>query len=93
MKGGKINDFLDQVTWEEHVLCFRGERYFFNPIGDGDHATLGIFVVDDGGNWVRDVLTLEERTTIDCVRKMTDLPIWDGMTFWEAEREMSWVDY
>ncbi|MGN1360124.1 MAG: hypothetical protein ACI4X9_06675 [Kiritimatiellia bacterium] len=70
-----------------------GERYFFNPIGYGDHATLTVFAIDDGGNWVRDVLCVEGRSFIDCVRKMTDLPIWAGMTFWEAEREMSWADY
>lgn len=90
-----VNEFLDYMTRFECTLMFRGQRYFFNPIGKkGEGFYLDIYLEDlpperDDEFYFQHIVG---RSIIDCVRKMTDLPIWDGMTFWEAEREMSWAD-
>lgn len=94
MEAGNVNDFLESITWQEDALRFRGKKYFFNPTGRESigQAKLSIMQLTEGNLWERDVFEVESPTFAECALRMTQAPIWDGMTFWEAEKEMTWID-
>lgn len=92
MEAGNVNNFLEEITWQEEVILFRGKKYFFNPC---EHLGIGRLEIQQwnlNDEWESDFFYVEGRTTQECVNIMTAAPIWDGMTFWDAEPEMTWTD-
>ena len=92
MEAGNVNQFLEEITWQEETILFNGKKYFFNP---WEHQGIGRLEIQQWNlkdEWVSDFFYVEGNTTEECVKKMVAAPIWDGKTFWEAESEMTWTD-
>lgn len=93
MEAGNVNEFLDKITYQDEVVLFHNEKYFFNITLDKQadvYCKFWIFVVDNQRNWVRDAFEISGDTIAYCMEKFLKAPIWDGKTFWEAEKEMTW---
>ena len=95
MIDGNVYDFIDKLSYEDHYIVFKGEKYFFN----GCQST-----IDDDGKIVSvrlEVYNLESSTTVfsteqptatECISEFENAKIWGGKSFWEAEKDMTWVD-
>ncbi len=95
MIDGNANDFIDKLTYEDHYVMYDGEKFFVN----GCQVT-----TDNQGNIVSVVLevyNLNNNTTIfsatkqtisDCIAEFEEAKIWNDKSFWEAEKDMAWVD-
>lgn len=49
--------------------------------------------VDANGNFLADVFEFEGDTITDCIEAFENAPIWAGKTFYDAESEMTWIDW
>lgn len=95
MIDGNANVFIDKLTYEDHYVIYDDEKYFFN----GCQVT-----TDKQGNItsvILEVYNLNNNTTIfsttkltisDCITEFENAKIWNGKSFWEAEKDMTWVD-
>lgn len=58
MKGGNVGEFIDQTTYEECAVVYKGVKYFFHGIiYDKENRTYSyvIDVWDDKGNYEKTV--------------------------------------
>lgn len=93
MEAGNVNQFLENITWQEEAVLYDGQKYFFNPCSYHDHANLEIQQWNLRNEWVCDFYEITAASIDECIKKMTAAPIWNGKTFWEAESEMTWTEW
>ena len=95
MEGGNINDFIDAFSYQSVAVIFRGEKYFSDGITTKQNGKHSFFIikVNDNGEFLKDIYEFEGNTTTDCIIAFENAPIWAGKTFYEAEKEMIWVDW
>jgi hypothetical protein len=94
MEAGNVNEFLDKITYQDEVVLFHNEKYFFNRwsnnLPTGTTWSFEIDVVDDHRNCKRVAFEISGDSIEYCMEKLLAAPIWAGKTFWEAEKEMIW---
>lgn len=76
-------------------LCFKAKSFFSDGITttpDGRHSFF-IIKVNENGDFLEYVYEFEGETITDCIEAFENSPIWDGKTFYNAESEMTWVDW
>lgn len=95
MINGNPATFIDKMYYEDHYVIFNKEKYFVNGCQTKmapDGSTLSVRL---------EVYNLTQNTTVfsttklsasECVSTFEDAPIWGGKTFWDAERNIQWVD-
>lgn len=93
MINGNANDFLEKITTGSDITYkFKGDIYWFQGYNKGDNFRMEIYryipLQEKGFIW-----ECEEKTYIDCLTKFTNAPIFDGKTFWEAEKDIEWGDW
>ncbi len=97
MEGGNVNEFLDSITYQDTAVLFRGKRYCFNPISPiSEESQYAWDIYIWSGKHDEDeipVASFAGKSPEECLKKFLASPIWDGKTFWEAEQEMTWVDW
>ena len=93
MINGDVNCFLDSLhVFSDVEVSYRGQRYFIHGWCDwgepeDQDCHIHMYEVDSGRN-------VYERTavsTAECVNAFLDAPVWEGLTFREAEPEIEWV--
>lgn len=95
MEGGKVTDFIDAFTYQSVSFVFKSEKFFSDGIvvnSDGKYYFF-IIKVDSDGNFLEDVYEFWGDSISDCVFAFENAPIWDGKTFYEVEKKMTWVDW
>ncbi len=95
MKYGNVNDFVDHTTYEECAVMYHGIKYFFHGIiyhKDNDYS-YDIVIWDDKGNYVKTVFDKRASSGEKCMELALNEPIFEGKTFWEAEKDMEWVEW
>lgn len=93
MEDGDVNQFLDNITFQEEAVVFEGKKYFFNPCGYRTHGQLEIQQWKLNNDWESDFYYVDAADVYECIRLMTKACMWNGKTFWEAESEMRWVEW
>ena len=97
MEDGNVNEFLDSITRQDTAVLFRGKRYCFNPVSPTDedpNYVLDIYIWSGRHDEdVTPVTAVSGASVSEYMEKFLKLPMWDGLTFWEAEKEMTWVDW
>ena len=95
MEGGRINDFIDAFSYQSVAILFKGEKYFSDGITTNADGKFSFFIikVDDQGNHISDIFENESESVEGCIKAFENAPIWGGKTFYEAEKEMTWVDW
>lgn len=54
MEAGNVNQFLEEITWQEETILFNGKKYFFNP---WEHQGIGRLEIQQWNlkdEWVSD---------------------------------------
>lgn len=95
MEGGRVNDFIEAFAYQSVALIYRGEKYFSDGITKTSNGKFNFFIikVDEMGVFICDVFENESESVEECIKAFESAPIWDGRTFYEAEKEMTWVDW
>ena len=96
MKGGNVDKFIDQSTYEECAVIYKGVKYFFHGlIFDKEKNTYSyvIDIWDNNGNYEKTVFNKTSSSLEKCLELFQNEPLFDGKTFWEAEPDMEWVEW
>ena len=92
MINGNPGEFVDRIySCQDTVFVFQSVKYWFQGymLADG-HVHMEIFQYQPPSSqclWEFDGKTIEE-----CQSAFLAAPIFNGKTFWDAEREIEWVD-
>lgn len=96
MKGGNVSDFIDQTTFEECAVMYKGVKYFFHGLmfdkAKNEYSYM-IDVWDNDNNYIKTVFSKTSPTSEKCLELAQNEPIFDGKTFWTAEADMEWVEW
>ncbi|HBM97186.1 TPA: hypothetical protein DD394_06785 [bacterium UBP9_UBA11836] len=92
MIDGDPHQFLDTVyTGQDIVYVYGGVKYWFqgyNRPSGGFHMEVYQYEPSkEGAVWEVD---LEDE--MECLKAFLAAPIFNGATFWEAEKDITWVD-
>ena len=91
MINGDVQEFVEWIHYGfDLIFTFRGRKYFMQGyVGDdGKHTT---FL--DQWEPTREALIWEGKgDEAYPVEEFLAQKLWDGMDFWEAEKEIEWVD-
>lgn len=96
MQGGNVNEFVDHTTYEECAVIYKGKKYFFHGIIYDDESNCYSYDIDiwDKNNcFVEQVFSEKKSSWQECLDEAQTKPIFDGKSFWEAEKEMEWIDW
>ena len=96
MKGGNVNKFIDQTTYEECAVLYKGTKYFFHGLiydKDKNIYSYVIDVWDKNGDYEKTVFDKTASSAEECLALAQNEPIYEGKTFWEAESDMEWVEW
>jgi hypothetical protein len=93
---GDINKFVECLfLGEELDIVFEGKTYLMEG-GYDENKVAEMFVEEyDNNNHENDHVIFETTSTKDlkeCVEKFLEAPIWNGKKFWDAEKDMEWID-
>lgn len=95
MHDGNVNDFLDHATYEEVAVRYKGEKYFFYGIVYDKSTQSYSFVVErchDDGSFAAVIYDRTAPTIEQCMSEFLQTPIIEGKTFWELEKDMTWIE-
>ena len=95
MKSGNAHDFIDHATYEEVAVMYQGVKYFFYGLilnSEGRYS-FDIDIWDTDGNAVQTVFSGTFNSKDDCMSVFENSKIFNGKTFWEAEKDMEWVEW
>lgn len=95
MHDGNVNDFLNSATYEEVAVLYKESKYFFYGIIYDESTKRYSFVVDRftlDGNFVETTYDKTAPTVEDCMTEFLQTPIIEGKTFWELEKDMTWIE-
>lgn len=93
MIDGNPHDFVDTVyTGQDIVYLYHGIKYWFQGYTlENGTCHMEIFQYQPPAEdeiWSHDDTSMEK-----CLEAFLQAPIFDGKTFWDAEQEITWVDY
>lgn len=92
MIDGNVNEFVDHMRYgDELIFMFRGQKFFIQGYIENEKATL---YLDRWEPPSADYILVEEGSDAKHypVEEFLKAKVWDGMDFWQAEGEMTWVD-
>ena len=99
MKDGNVYDFLDHAAYEEVAVEYNGYKYFFYGLRQDEVTGLYTFVVDrytmnnPEGTFAGTVYDKAAPTKAECMEQFFQTPLIDGKTFWELEKDMTWIEW
>ena len=91
MINGNVNEFIDGLYYgDERIFMYKGQKFFVQGFSENGYSTIYLARWEppcDDYIWVG-----KHPYGAYDVEAFLAAPIWDGRTFWEAEKEMEWVD-
>ncbi|MBQ7529251.1 hypothetical protein IJT10_05050 [bacterium] len=94
MINGSVNDFLDGVyNLQELIHVYHGKKYFLQGYGNsqrGEGYTLEMQLWEPEEKMLWSCV---KQDPLDCREEYLNTRLYDGKTFWEAEKEIEWVDF
>jgi hypothetical protein len=97
MEDGNVNEFLNSITYQDTAVLFQGKRYCFNPMSPCEQHSDFIWDIyiwsGKHGEEEIPVASISGSSVDECMQKFLAAPLWDGKTFWQAQKEMTWVDW
>lgn len=91
MKNANSQEFLDTLSiGMDKEFSFRGVTYFAQGWHEDDGSAFMCVDRDDSSDegyfWSINAASMDE-----CYTEFLKAPIFEGLTFWEAEKEMEWI--
>ena len=95
MINGNANEFIDTLSYEDHYVIFDNKKYFLNGCQTeknscGKVISVKLEVYDLTNK--RTVFSVSKTTNYECLVAFEKAKIWKKKTFWEAEKEIEWID-
>ncbi len=100
MIGGNVKEFVDNLYYgSEMYFIYKGKKYFIQ----GWYEKPTHFLVLDYDYEVepydaknpscdKNIWEYASEDASDCVKAFLAAPLWDGKTFYEVEKEMTWTE-
>ena len=86
MVGGKPNDFLDRIySCQDTVFVYNGIKYWFQGYMP-DENSMHMEIIQYQPSSEKDVWEYDGATIDECLNAFVHAPIFNGKTFWEAEK-------
>ena len=100
MINGNISEFVDNLYYgTEMYFTYNNKKYFVQGwVKEGSHYLILDYdyeteVYDPSDSKCNRVIwEYSSKDAGECVKAFLDAPLWDGRTFYEAEKEMMWTD-
>ena len=92
MINGNIDEFVDKLLdGEEVIYTYQGKKYFTQGynLEDGTYY----FELQQWEPTSAVLWSVEGLDRLNSLEAFLKEPLFDGKTFWEAEKEMEWVDF
>lgn len=90
MKGGNVQEFVDTLSLGlEKEFSFRGKKLFAQGWAEDGAYTLTLDQWEpsrEGHVW-----SYKSTSWDECWEAFVNAPVFDGLTFWEAEGEIEWL--
>ncbi|MGM9645433.1 MAG: hypothetical protein ACI3XS_01915 [Eubacteriales bacterium] len=95
MINGNASEFIDELTYQDHYVNYRGHNFFFNGCQykrdeNGNIITVALEVYNLTTN--KTIFSTTKNSTTKCIDAFEKAKIWGGKTFWEVEKDMEWVE-
>lgn len=100
MKGMNTEDFVDQLMDTDG--CVRHKSFVYHFSGLRRHAGRGIWRVSvEKYRWTKEpfedfmelVYSYESDDPEDCMNHLLEDVLWDGKSFYELEKALTWIDW
>lgn len=91
MKGNTLEEFIDDMITmggPEKEFIFRGKRYFLETLLPSGEEKANLYIDEIGGSLER---TYTGNSYLERFQKFENDPIFDGLTLYEAEKEITVV--
>lgn len=95
MIDGNANDFIDKLSYEDHYVMFDNIKYFLNGCqaekdSCGNVISVRLEVYDLTNETT--VFSVTKKSVCECLLAFEKAKIWNNKTFWEAEKDITWID-
>lgn len=95
MIDGDAHDFIDKLAYEDHYILFDSRKYYLNGCqmrkeDDGKAVSVRLEVYDLSSKTT--VFSTVEESASACLVAFAEAKIWAGKSFWQAEKDMTWID-
>ena len=94
MINGNASEFIDRIyTCQDTVFVFHGVKYWFQGYMLDDSVHMEVFQVEppvEDDNYY--VWEYNGDSISEGQEAFQNAPIFDGKTFWEAEKDIKWID-
>lgn len=96
MKGVDVNLFIDHVSLQEAIICYKGKPYFLSGVYRDQQSGQYELRMDEWDDpppytFVRTVFEINCDTPEACMKIFLTEPIVDGKSFWEMEKDIEWI--
>lgn len=95
MIDGNAGAFIDKLSYEDHYVMYKNEKYFFNGCqtkkdnnGNIVYVLLEVYNLTEN----KTIFSVKKKSMSECIAAFEKAELWDNRSFWEAESEMEWVD-
>lgn len=98
MKDGNVYEFLDHSSYEEVAVEYGGYKFFFyglrrDPITNLYSFTIERYELGFNGAYIDTVYDKQAPSKKECMEQFYYSPLFDGKTFWELEKDMTWIEW
>ena len=95
MINGNVNEFIEELTYQDHYANYLGQKYFFNGCqcqynAEGTVVDVTLEVYNLTANVT--VFSTTQNSIAKCIAAFEEAKIFDGKSFWEVEKDIEWVD-
>jgi hypothetical protein len=98
MKDGDVKQFIEDIHYEDCCVLYHDRKYFFNgcchhinAIGKREYRFELYLINDDGSADDTDYSAIGS-TAQECIEKFLTARLFEGKTFYEVEKEITWID-
>lgn len=95
MINGNVYEFIDELTFQDHYAIYQGQKYYFNGCqcqydmkGNIISVTLEVYNLTTK----EAVFSTTQDSITKCIDAFEKAKIFNGKTFWKAEKDIEWVD-
>ena len=92
MKNGNITEFLDKLYYgEELEFEYMGTRYFLQGWTESNSSKMTLDVIDHS-SFEKYLWECSHESMRACAEEFIHAPIWEGESFFQIERDVTWID-
>lgn len=97
MENGKLKDFIETIGYNDNILEYKGKYYLFVGFDYNELIKKYTFTVYEvNGKGYGDIIDIKFQyqgvSPQFCIENFLKAKIWDGKSFYEVEKKMTWID-